>query len=146
MTQVSENFKRSEFECPCGCGFAAVDVVLLKTLENFRAFLNEEQCKVRIIILSGCRCFTHNAKVGGAPKSYHLRGLGVDFIVLYSSKNRRMCPDLVTFYFNCMYHDRFGFITYDTFNHLDVRDDSFFRLDKPMQRITHEQGQTKILE
>ena len=32
--KVSKNFSRYEFECQCGCGFAAADVTLLEALED----------------------------------------------------------------------------------------------------------------
>lgn len=32
-------------------------------------------------ITSWCRCAIHNKDVGGAPQSYHMKGMAVDFVV-----------------------------------------------------------------
>ena len=72
-------FKESEFKCKCGkCSLPAgsppdelVDT-LVKVREHFNAAIR---------INSGYRCKTHNAKVGGAPKSRHTFGDAVDFVV-----------------------------------------------------------------
>jgi hypothetical protein len=63
---ISLNFSRSEFKCPC-CDFATVDVELLKLLEIIRTHFNQ-----KVIITSGCRCSLHNVAVSGAYRSKHL--------------------------------------------------------------------------
>ena len=37
MGDVSPHFSQYEFECKCGCGFAAVDIDLLKVIEDVRS-------------------------------------------------------------------------------------------------------------
>lgn len=73
---VSAHFKRKEFACKCGCGFAAADAELLNTLEMIREKLGSP-----VIITSGCRCEAHNKAVGGAAKSQHVRGMACDINV-----------------------------------------------------------------
>ena len=58
MGDISENFSRSEFACRCGCGFATVDVELIKTLEVVRKQFNKP-----IKINSSCRCEEHNERI-----------------------------------------------------------------------------------
>jgi uncharacterized protein YcbK (DUF882 family) len=47
--------------------------------------------EVPIRITSGFRCFTHNAEVGGAPKSQHLLGIAADII----TDNRRLLKSAI---------------------------------------------------
>lgn len=66
-------FKDSEFLCKCGCGQGPMNPLLISRLNEFREFL-----KLPLIVTSGFRCKTHNAKVGGASNSYHLVGSAAD--------------------------------------------------------------------
>lgn len=72
--QLSPHFKRKEFACKCGCGFADVDIRLVEALEKLRTILGNKP----ILITSGCRCQAHNRKIGGASNSYHVQGKAVD--------------------------------------------------------------------
>ncbi|MDB4261369.1 D-Ala-D-Ala carboxypeptidase family metallohydrolase [bacterium] len=75
--RLSINFKRSEFACPCGCGFDTVDHELIEELEEVRRYFGTP-----ITITSGCRCQEHNASIdGAAPNSQHKRGRAADFVV-----------------------------------------------------------------
>jgi hypothetical protein len=73
---LSPHFNRREFTCHCGCGLALPSPVLLAGLEELRAHINQP-----IRILSGHRCARHNAAVGGAPDSQHVRGWAADIVV-----------------------------------------------------------------
>ena len=126
---LSSHFDRWEFACNCGCGFDAVDVELLGALEKLRFFLNTKMYGVTIKITSGCRCATHNAskEVGGATKSYHLIAKAADFKAFYGPKHHReQCsPIVLAMHFDICFHNRYGLITYDTINHMDVRDNCY---------------------
>ena len=61
--------------CQCGCGYDTVDTELLDMLNQIRAAFGP------VRITSGCRCPEHNAEVGGAPDSQHLRGRAADIVV-----------------------------------------------------------------
>ena len=66
-----------------------------------------------IIPSSGSRCKTHNIYSGGSRKSQHLIGRALDLPVydpqeIYS----KLCE---------MYPDKYGFIVYTTFIHIDTR-------------------------
>lgn len=63
-----------ETACKCGCGLN-VQPDFLVLLNKIRADFGKP-----IIVLSGARCPTHNAKIGGAKKSSHIEGLAVDLM------------------------------------------------------------------
>lgn len=115
--KVSDNFRRYEFECQCGCGFAAVDVTLLEALEDARAHFKElyPNRKIAVKINSGNRCHDHNLKIGGAPGSYHVKGMAADFVV------NNVHADEVADYLEDKYPDWFGIGRYKGRTHLDSR-------------------------
>ncbi|TQR29163.1 peptidase M15 family protein [Campylobacter sp. MIT 99-7217] len=72
-------FKESEFKCKCGKCQMPLNVPsdeLIDLLCEIREHFNAP-----IIINSGYRCATHNAKVGGAKSSQHTIGSAADFVV-----------------------------------------------------------------
>jgi len=77
MGDLSEHFDREEFACRCGCGFGLdpydVDLELVAALEMLRELVG-----VPIHINSGCRCKSHNRRVGGAKNSRHMVGDAAD--------------------------------------------------------------------
>lgn len=104
MGNLSKNFSRKEFTCQCGCGFDNVDLRLVKTLQVIR-----DAAQHPIVIMSGCRCSSHNKAVGGVANSSHLKGLAADFYISGWSNNRlgnlilslfikRQIPDLAFTY------------------------------------------------
>tara|TARA_R110002096_G_scaffold402680_2_gene600041 strand:- start:1337 stop:1687 length:351 start_codon:yes stop_codon:yes gene_type:complete len=112
MGDVSKHFNRKEFECRCGCGFAAVDVRLLEVLELVRVTFNKS-----VNITSACRCDAHNASVGGKSKSKHRLGIAADIVV------RDVKPGEVYELLDSLYPNMYGLGNYETFTHLDVRKD-----------------------
>jgi uncharacterized protein YcbK (DUF882 family) len=76
MGLISDNFKREEFACRCGCGFDTVDAMLLEYLEAIRLHFGKP-----VTITSGCRCPFHNNLVGGSDRSQHTLGRAADIIV-----------------------------------------------------------------
>lgn len=110
--RISKNFKRSEFACKCGCGFDTVDVKLSMLCEFVR-----NAVKRPLTINSGCRCEKHNKNEDGAKNSKHLLGKAADLAMLSPEEIEKVYEFLCfTFY------DRFSFIMYDTFIHVDSRD------------------------
>lgn len=69
-------FKRSEFNCGCGCGFNHIDVRLVKILDMIREHFGKP-----IIITSGVRCVNYNKRVGGVTNSFHVKNKAADFYV-----------------------------------------------------------------
>lgn len=108
--QVSDNFKRDEFACKCGCGFDTVDAVTLEVIEDVRSHFG-----VPVSVTSASRCQTHNRSVGGADASFHLKGRAVDI------KVGGVSPCDVYAYLESKYPERYGFGRYSTFVHVDTR-------------------------
>ncbi len=65
------------------------------------------------IINSGCRCEKYNRRVGGTPKSSHLRGMGADIKATSSKKRFAILQALFTVGFS-----RIGI--HKKFIHVDV--------------------------
>jgi uncharacterized protein YcbK (DUF882 family) len=97
MGDLTKNFARWEFECPCNCGFDDVDPRLVADLQALR-----DAVGVPVLILAGggCRCREQNRRQGGAPSSQHqlgtaadieIPGLTVDQIVAEVSRH---CPSV----------------------------------------------------
>ena len=110
MGDLSEHFSRREFACKCGCGFDTVDVRLLELLEDIRTHFNAP-----VRINSGCRCKSHNKKVGGAKKSQHLYGRAADI------KVDGIQPKHVYEYISTLETTKYGIGNYATFTHVDSR-------------------------
>ena len=107
----SPYFKRYEFACRCGCGFDAVDVDLLRILDDVRVNFGAP-----VAINSACRCESHNAEIGGKKGSMHVKAKAADIVV------KNIAPDDVHAYLCDKYPHTFGIGQYDTFTHVDVRD------------------------
>ncbi len=77
MGNISKNFNREEFKCQCGeCNLDTVDAKLVEVLQDVRDHFGSS-----VTITSGNRCESHNAKVGGAPASQHIKSRAADFKV-----------------------------------------------------------------
>lgn len=76
MGDLSAHFDSSEFRCRDGSE-TAIDSRLIEMLEQLRFALGGHP----IIVTSGYRSPSYNAKVGGARNSYHLRGMAADIQV-----------------------------------------------------------------
>lgn len=78
MGDLSKDFSRAEFACKgngCCGGSAPVHPALIAGLQELR-----EKVGAALIVSSGFRCVTHNAKVGGAPESQHTLGMAADVL------------------------------------------------------------------
>ena len=104
---ISKYFKRAEFACQCGCGFDSIDMQTLEILENIR-----EHFESPVLISSACRCQAHNAEVGGAEKSQHVRARAADIVVqgVFPSDVASYAEDLGV-----------SVGRYKTFTHIDTR-------------------------
>lgn len=114
MSKLSEHFDSIEFACKCGCGFGTragdVSPRLVELLETARAYFDAP-----VHILSGCRCYAHNEKVGGSRESQHKAGNAADITV------DGFKPSEVADYFQSAYPDSYGLGRYVRFTHVDVR-------------------------
>ena len=67
---LSEHFKPKEFQCKDGSEEFLIADKLIDTLEAIRNHFNEP-----VTINSGYRTPSWNSKIGGAPNSYHCKGM-----------------------------------------------------------------------
>ncbi len=67
--------KPMESMCSCGCGF---DIT-----EPTRTHFNQIRAKFGkpLVVTGPARCKSHNAKVGGAPNSRHIKGDALDISI-----------------------------------------------------------------
>lgn len=107
---LSNHFKSSEIACK-HCGDTKTDLALVILLELIR-----ERFKAPVIITSGYRCETHNANVGGAPKSKHVQGIAADI------KVKGVEPKEVYDYLDNLFPNSLGLGLYSTWVHVDTRD------------------------
>jgi len=110
ISKLTDHFSRHEFQCECGCGFAAADIELLLILEQIRIFINTP-----IRISSGCRCETYNRSIGGAQTSYHIKGIAAD---ITSDISTSELYDIIDMF----YPEKYGIGKYDRHIHIDVRE------------------------
>lgn len=68
----AEFFSGAELACHC-CGEVLVSLTALNTLDALRRAADRP-----LHVVSGYRCPEHNAAVGGAPRSLHMRGMAFD--------------------------------------------------------------------
>ena len=66
---VTEHYLYSDFICPCCDRLKIIPAFFkhVRLLEEMR-----EMVGFPVVVTSGYRCREHNAKVGGAPKSWHM--------------------------------------------------------------------------
>ena len=115
--KLTENFNLSEFECKCGCvmpEFVKKNVTeLAENLQVLRDVVG------RLDLTNAYRCKEHNADVGGAVNSQHVKGKAADI------KSSTIEPwDMATTVDDLMKSEKFklgGIGIYNTFTHVDTR-------------------------
>lgn len=76
MGDLSKNFSRKEFECPC-CKKYVPNVKLIETLQTIR-----DAAGRAVSVISGTRCAAHNKAVGSAlSMSPHMKGEAADITI-----------------------------------------------------------------
>lgn len=126
VVKLSDNFISTEFDCHGSgcCSTTLIDNCLVGYLQQIR-----EHFRKPITITSGYRCATHNANVGGASQSYHMRGQAADIVVA------GITPVQVASYAESIGVKGIGL--YDSFTHIDTRTNkSFWYSDKQEYRST----------
>tara|TARA_B110000977_G_scaffold156931_1_gene199765 strand:+ start:2916 stop:3305 length:390 start_codon:yes stop_codon:yes gene_type:complete len=117
MPKITENFSLEEFECKCGCimpEFVKKNVTeLAENLQVLRDVVG------RLDLTNAYRCKEHNADVGGAANSQHLKGKAADI----KSSTIEPC-DIAIAVDDLMKTEKFklgGVGIYNTFTHVDIR-------------------------
>ncbi len=113
MGNLSLNFSRREFECPCcnNCDCDTVDSELLVVLEQLR----EKFGNPGITVTSGHRCKAHNDAVGSNDKSQHRVGRAADIVL------EGVPAPYIYEYLDKKYPLKYGIGKYDDFTHIDTR-------------------------
>ena len=76
--KIAKNFQYKEFDCHgqgC-CSTTIIDEKLVEYVQQIRDHFGKP-----VTITSAYRCEVHNRRVGGATKSYHMRGQAADIVV-----------------------------------------------------------------
>lgn len=73
---ISKNFRVREFACQDGSDKILIDSNLVEVLQKIRDHFGKP-----IIITSAYRTVSHNKKVGGSSRSYHVQGMAADIKV-----------------------------------------------------------------
>ena len=113
--QLSKNFVSTEFDCnqsDC-CTITYIDSDLVQILQKIRDHFGKS-----VNISSAYRCPSYNKRVGGASKSYHVKGQAADI------KISGVSPLLVAQYAESLGVKGIGY--YDTFVHIDTRTSKFY--------------------
>lgn len=109
-TYISRNFMVSEFRCKDGSDKILIDVDFVRSkLQDIR-----DHFGVPVTVNSGYRTESYNKKVGGAKKSYHMKGQAFDIVV------KGHTPAEVARYAQSL--DVKGIIQYNGFVHVDSRE------------------------
>jgi len=119
--KLTKNFRKSEFECKCGC------VMPKDVLENIKLLAIQLQIirdyvEEQISVNSGFRCKTHNSRIGSNDSSQHILGKASDVTIKTFTPNEvaNIVENMLTnevlpsFYIG-------GLGIYKTFNHIDIR-------------------------
>lgn len=109
--KLSSNFKVSEFACKDGSDAVLVAPRLVMVLQTIR-----DHFGTAVTIGSGYRTPQYNAKVGGVTDSQHCYGAAADITV------KGQTPANVAAYARRIMPDWGGVGVYDSFTHIDVRE------------------------
>ena len=122
--KIRKNIYLEEIECKCGCGLNKMSPATLDIVQSARDYFGKP-----VIIHSGCRCESHNKKVGGLPNSKHLPDefAGVSRAIDFHVEGVSI-KDLHEYLVNkCPNSNGIGY--YDEFCHVDDRMDRPHRWD-----------------
>ena len=109
-------FKVKEFACKDGSPIVFIDEYLWTTLSILRTKIGKP-----VIITSGYRTPSWNAKCDGAKYSYHMRGMAAD-IKVNGMSAKELAKEL-----DKIVPDGCGIIVYNSWVHFDVRNGKKYR-------------------
>lgn len=113
--KLGRRFSVKEFACKDGSPVTFVDEYLWTVLDILRQKIGKP-----ITITSGYRTPEHNARVGGAIYSYHMRGMAADIKADMPAKELAKELDKIV-------PDECGIIVYNNWVHFDVRKKKYRR-------------------
>lgn len=116
--KLTKNFNREEFDCKDGTkvpqSLIANVKLLAENLQALRDYLGEP-----VRVNSGYRTPAYNKKVGGKPKSFHLKAMAADITV--KSKSPRQLAAIIEKLIAAKIMKQGGLGLYPGFVHYDVR-------------------------
>ena len=116
---MTKNFKKSEFDCKCGCEMPGDVLVNITKLANQLQYVRDNVA-MPITINSAYRCEAHNKSVGGSVNSQHLLGKAADIVVRGYDPSLEIYP-LIEELINEGLILQGGLGDYSTFTHYDIR-------------------------
>ena len=115
---MTKNFKKSEFDCKCGCIMPTNVFVNIQKLANQLQYVRD-YLDLPINLTNAYRCPTHNKAVGGVKNSQHVLGKAADI------KIKGLTPQEVAVILDRLTTDgdilQGGIGIYNTFTHFDIR-------------------------
>lgn len=116
---MTENFKKNEFDCKCGCEMPEDILVNITKLANQLQYVRNNVA-LPITINSAYRCEAHNKSIGSSLNSQHLLGKAADIVI------KGLDPVLDTYdYLDDLMRTgeilQGGLGMYQTFTHYDIR-------------------------
>ena len=107
-----KNFTPKEVTCKCGCGLMPTKEAM-DAAQDLRDYLG-----MPLHITSGARCARHNASVGGARNSWHVKRMAFDI-----RANRKTASFILNYALDMPRFNGFGINlkSYWGFIHLDIR-------------------------
>jgi uncharacterized protein YcbK (DUF882 family) len=115
--KLTNNFNLSEFQCKCGCKMPADVEENIKELADNLQVLRD--VIGRIDLTNAYRCKEHNADVGGATDSQHIKGKAAD--IKSSTLNPSEIASVVDDLMKIEWFKIGGIGIYNTFTHVDIR-------------------------
>ena len=115
---MTSNFKKSEFECKCGCKMPPkVLINVVKTADNLQVL--RDHLKTSITINSAYRCKAHNLASKGVKTSQHLQGIATD--ITCKAHNPKSLYNIIEDLIKEGKLKEGGLGLYNTFVHYDIR-------------------------
>jgi len=115
---MTKNFKKSEFDCKCGCEMPNDVFINIQKLANQLQYVRD-YLDLPINLTNAYRCPTHNKAVGGVKNSQHVLGKAADI------KIEGLTPQEVAVILDRLTTDgeilQGGIGIYSTFTHYDIR-------------------------
>lgn len=117
--KLTKNFRKSEFNCKCGCEMPVSVLENIKTLSKQLQVLRNQTNK-SIKVNSGYRCSIHNELIGGSENSQHKLGKAADVVITDFSPFETY--SLISKFIKIKLMKKGGLGKYNSFTHYDIRE------------------------
>ena len=107
--QLTDHFKKKEFDCQCNCGTGEISMALVQKLEQARVEYGKG-----MRINSGIRCLNHNRSIGSKDTSSHIKCVAADIGCTDMSKRHELLKILLKYFDRVGVHKKFIHVDVDT--------------------------------